>query len=156
VIADLPLQPSALGLATVEQPDIVVFDPESRAGTSAAHEFICQLTINVPHSNILILTDVADPQRCTPFLVDGAVGLVLKDQPAQVLLKAIKKLQQGEVWLERTSTARLLRSSLQQRHEQSVVEAKLSALTKREREIVAGVCEGLQNRALADRLFISE
>jgi DNA-binding NarL/FixJ family response regulator len=156
VIADVPLQPDVLALAKAEQPDVIVLEPEAVNGGDIALDVISDFTIGAPQSRILILTDFHDPQRYTRFLVHGALGLVLKHQPPTVLVKAIKKLQEGEVWLERTSTAQLLRIATQKRREDNAVETKIRTLTKREREIINGICEGLRNAELASRLFISE
>jgi len=156
VIADLPLASEAVTVARTAQPDVIVLEPDAPLGDDGVGELISELANEAPQSAILILTDVRDPQRCTRFLAHGAVGLVLKHQPAAVLLKAIKKLGEGEAWLERTDTARLLRFSTQEQRQQTAVALKVRALTKREREIVACICKGLSNHLLAERLFISE
>ncbi len=156
VVADVPLQSDVPGLARSEQPDVIVLEPDPVTAGNVALDMISEIAIGVPQSRILILTDLRDPERYTRFLVHGALGLVLKHQPVAVLVKAIKKVQEGEVWIERTNVARLLRLAAQRRREASAADTKIQTLTKREREIIGGICEGLRNGELASRLFISE
>ena len=86
----------------------------------------------------------------------GATGLVLKNERPEVLMKAIRKVHGGEVWLDRTITARVLARIARRRHTQDAEAEKIASLTRREHEIIALVGEGLKNGAIADRLFVSE
>jgi DNA-binding NarL/FixJ family response regulator len=156
VIGDMPVGWEAVRVAKDARPDVIVLEPDAPCGDENVIDLISGLASDAPHSAVLLLTDVRDPQRCTRFLAIGAVGLVLKHQPADVLLKAVKKLKAGEAWLDRANTARLLKFSSQHQHTENAIDKKMRALTRREREIVAFICEGLRNRELAERLFISE
>ncbi len=86
------------------------------------------------------------------------MGVVLKEQASDVLLRAIEKVHAGEVWLERTMIAHVLGQMTRRRsHPQlSPEEAKIATLTAREREVMALIGEGLKNSQIAQRLFISE
>jgi two-component system response regulator DevR len=156
VIADVPFQPAPLSIAKAEQPDVIVVEPDTLEGSDIALGMISDVLIEVPQCKVLILTDLRDPHQYTRFLTHGALGLVLKHQPAEVLVKAIKKLREGEVWLERTRTARLLRIAAKQHLGGRAFDAQIRTLTKREREIITWICQGLRNGELGNRLFISE
>jgi DNA-binding NarL/FixJ family response regulator len=73
-----------------------------------------------------------------------------------VLLKAIKKVHQGEVWLDRSMLSSLLNEKTQANKKVEPDEAKMANLTVRERELIGMIAEGLKNKQLAERLFISE
>src|SRR5262245_16956173 len=92
VIADLPLGCEAVTLAQTARPDVIVLEPDAPSGDDCVVNVISELANKAPHSAILLLADVRDSRRCTRFLAHGAVGLALKHQPADVLLKAVKKL----------------------------------------------------------------
>jgi DNA-binding NarL/FixJ family response regulator len=86
------------------------------------------------------------------------MGLVLKDKAAEVLIKAIETVHSGEVWLDGSLTASVISeiSSVDKSRRPDPEAEKIRSLTGREREIVGLVCEGLKNKHIADRLFISE
>jgi len=81
----------------------------------------------------------------------------LKQQAADLLLKAIKKVHAGEVWIDRSMMSSVLSDVRSERHEETDPEApKIASLTPREREVIALVSEGLKNKLIGERLFISE
>ena len=77
-----------------------------------------------------------------------------------MLIKAIRKVQDGEFWLDRSTTAEVVRHFTERRTDvdqrQAPDEGRLPSLSRREREIVNLVTHGLRNKELAERLSISE
>jgi DNA-binding NarL/FixJ family response regulator len=154
VIADASQRNEAVALASSERPDLIVLDPETEQGVSFS--IIEDLVDASPKSRILILTSARDSSLCTRSMMMGAVGIVSKREPAEVLFTALDKLQEGQVWLDRMRTAAVLTQFARRRREEDVTDAKIRTLTRREREILTCVCEGLRNKELGERLFISE
>src|SRR6185369_1220329 len=109
-------------------------------------------------ARLLVLTETLDLEAHRRAVHMGAMGLVLKDRAAEVLIKAIEKVHDGEVWLDRSLTASVLTemSRANKAAEPDPEAAKIATLTKREREIIIFVCQGLKNRQIADKLFLSE
>jgi len=86
----------------------------------------------------------------------GAMGVVLKEDAADLLLKAIEKVYKGEAWLDRVTLGNLLfQMSNQDKESLDPRAKKISSLTDRERQVIALIAEGLKNRQIAERLFIS-
>lgn len=85
------------------------------------------------------------------------MGVVLKEEAADLVIKAIEKVSQGEVWLDRMSLGTLL-WQLTSRVPGSLDphEKKISTLTEREREVITLIAQGLKNKQIANRLFISQ
>jgi len=84
--------------------------------------------------------------------------LVLKERSTEILLKAIEKVHAGEVWLERSMIAAVL-SEMTRKNERKPTNpeaANIATLTPREREVITLIGEGLRNKQIAQRLFISE
>jgi DNA-binding NarL/FixJ family response regulator len=146
----------ALELATREQPDIIVLDLD--LGGENAVESMPALLHAAREARILILTGVRDSETHRQAIRHGAMGLVLKEKAAVTLLQAIAKVRAGEVWLEPTMIARVLgdltRSQTSLRT--SPEAAKIATLTEREREVITLIGEGLRNKHIAERLYISE
>jgi DNA-binding NarL/FixJ family response regulator len=104
----------------------------------------------------LIVTGETDAALHAQAIELGARGVVLKDQPSTVLTKAVEKVCAGEIWLDRARTAGVLSRLTRRRVDQDPESMKIDSLTPRERQIVALVTEGLTNKDIAERLFISE
>ncbi len=147
---------AALSLAELERPDVILLDL-TLPGISGI-ELLPQLLTVAKQARVLILTGDDDPAVHLSAIRLGAMGLVLKDKSPEVLVKAIKKVHGGEVWFDRSLIANVLgeRSRGGETKRIDPAEAKLASLTERELEVVALMGEGLRNKQLADRLFISE
>lgn len=106
-------------------------------------------------TKVIILTASAKEEDYVQVMMAGARGIVLKDTSAALLFKAVRKVQQGEVWLDRKTTAAVLRefTSPDKPASNSRDEPNLS---KRELEIVGYVAQGFKNKEIASRMFISE
>jgi two-component system, NarL family, nitrate/nitrite response regulator NarL len=144
----------AVKLAGELQPAVILLDPDT--GSDVALDLIGDVREVAGRSRILVLTSHRDPTLCARAMMLGAAGMMYKHEPAEVLFKAIHRLQAGEVWLDRARTAGVLMQMVRRRREIDSSEARIETLTKREREIVAVICEGLRNKQTADRLCISE
>ena len=146
----------ALALATCTQPDVIVLDLD--LGGENAVESIPTLLRTAPETRILVLTGLRDPEVHRQAIRHGALGLVFKEKAVETLLQAITKVRAGEVWLEPTMIAQVLGDLTRpQLSPQTSSEAtKIARLTEREREVITLVGEGLRNKHIAARLYISE
>jgi len=144
----------AVTLAGQLQPAVIILDPDT--GSDVALDLIGDILEAAARSRILVLTSQRDPTLCARAMMLGAAGMMSKRESADVLFKAIRSLQAGEVWLDRARTAGVMMQMARRRREIDSSEARIETLTKREREIVGVICEGLRNKQIADRLCISE
>ena len=152
VVAEVDDCETALKLAAANLPDIFLVDLDSSTAPLA-----CLDDLVAAHDARIIV--LAHPQLVTDYTTlaqYGAAGVVLKTAPAEVLIKAIKKVHAGEAWFDRAKMAKVLTRIARHRRAESVEAMKIAKLTRREREIITLVGEGLKNAAIAAQLFISE
>ena len=144
----------AVSLTEREQPDIVLLDPEP--GESGL-DLVSELLAANKSARVIILTGLQDPELHQQALRLGASGVVFKDKAPAVLFKAIEKVNAGEIWFERaTMTSALGEKSRTNGAKEIDVEAnRIATLTQRELEVVALIGEGLKNKQIAERLFLS-
>jgi len=156
VIGEAASRAEALQIAVREQPDIVLLDLD--LGRDTGLDVLTDLPDAARDARVLLLTGVRDPEQHHRAILLGAMGVVPKEQAAEDLLTAIEKVHAGEVWLGGALMARVLGRLGPQPTMQEVDPAgqQIARLTTREREVIELICEGLQNKAIADRLVISE
>jgi two-component system, NarL family, nitrate/nitrite response regulator NarL len=104
-------------------------------------------------TRVVLLTAGLDDEQLLEAIRLGARGVVLKDMAPQLLVEAVAAVHGGGYWLEQGLGGRALRRLLERETGQR---AAVRALTPREREVVQMVAAGLRNRAIADRLCITE
>jgi DNA-binding NarL/FixJ family response regulator len=156
VVGEAGTRIDALAIAAHEQPDIILLDLDM--GNESGLDFLRELLATAAKARVVVLTGVREPEAHRRAVHLGAMGLVFKDKAAEVLIKAIEKVHAGEVWLDRSLTASVL-SEMSHADESKTPDPdadKIASLTGREREILGLVCEGLKNKQIGDRLFISE
>ncbi len=144
----------AVELVEREKPDIILLDIGLEDGNGL--DLLPRLLDLSPTSKILILTALHEPDLHLRAVSLGAMGVFLKDDSSDLLFKAIRKIHQGEVWIDRTMMARVLNEISNAADKSDLEAAKLTLLTEREREVISLIGEGLKNKQIAERLYISE
>jgi DNA-binding NarL/FixJ family response regulator len=152
VVGDAGNRADALRVAAREQPGIIVLDLD--LGGESGLALIAELHEIDKEAGIIILTGLRDVEKRDQAMELGAKGVVLKEEGATELLKAIEKVAHtGEYWLEPGAARRLVDKRRARASRVSDPDTdKISKLTEREREIIALVGEGLENKEIAERL----
>jgi len=155
VVAMASNRQEALELATSEAPTLILLELE--LGDERGLTFLPELREAATNARVLVLTGSKDAETYRQAIKLGAVGVVLKDQKPEVLIKAIEKVHAGEVWVDRATMGNVLTEMTRRRtNEPDPDEAKIKSLTDREHQVIALIAEGLKNKQIATRLFISE
>ncbi len=105
-------------------------------------------------SNVIMLTIHEDREYLRETIKIGADGYVLKDSDADGLIKAIRDVNNGKTYIQ-PSIASLLVNDIGRVEENSDFQ-RIESLTKREYEVLILIAEGLNNKDIADKLYISE
>ena len=156
IVGEAANRVEALALACREQPDIILLDLDLDGEIMLDN--ISALLAATNQARVVVLTGVRDPEVHRRAVRLGAVGLVLKEKAADVLLQAITQVHAGEAWLEPAMVANVLSdmTRIPVAQQDDAEKAKITSLTSREREVIGLLGEGLKNKHIAERLFISE
>jgi DNA-binding NarL/FixJ family response regulator len=129
-------------LAKQLNPDVIVVDPQLDDVENL--KLLTELQAQ-SSAKILILTNSSNPRVLDQAVVLGARGTFSRDESAETLLKAVTCIAQGELWLNRQSTTRILNQMTKQAEpkEHSAQESQLQSLTKQEDRI----CRTIQGAA---------
>lgn len=119
-------------------------------------EIIPQLLQISPNTRVIILTSPNGLQSSTDALKKGAMGIVGMNQSANVLIRAIEQVSQGETWLSQKIFSKVLEKDSASADDDFSNSPKGEALTKRELEVISMIGLGMKNKEIAKELFISE
>ena len=106
-------------------------------------------------TKIIVLTASDDEGEYVQAMKYGTSGIVLKQTATDLLIKSIRKVYEGEIWLDAKTTAAVMRQFASP-SEPNPRDRDKPRLSNREREIVALVAQGFKNKEIAERMFISE
>jgi two-component system, NarL family, nitrate/nitrite response regulator NarL len=114
-----------------------------------------------PSTRIILLTTTPTETEGTSMLEAGAKGYCSMEMDSMLLVKAVKMVQKGEVWVGRKVISHLLDtlvSLTEQQRNRSLPKAdpSLDVLTPREKEIVHQIGSGSSNKEIAHQLHVSE
>ena len=153
VVGEAADRAEAIARTGLEQPDIILLELDLDG--SSGLDFLPDLLSSSPGARVIVLTGVRDREAHRQAVRLGAMGLVLKDQGSDVLLRAIERVHAGEAWLDHRMTASVI-AEISRPRKVNAEAAKIASLTEREREIITVVCDGLKSKQIAQKLFISE
>ncbi len=144
------------------QPDILLLDLKMPGLDGLATLQRLQAAKN--KTRVIVLTASDDKNEFVQAMKLGTSGIVLKQTATELLIKSIRKVNAGEIWLDSYTTAAVIRQFVAA-DEPPVApaapvaparERERSPLSQREREIVALVAQGFKNKEMAEKMFISE
>ncbi|MFF3944884.1 response regulator [Streptomyces sp. NPDC001902] len=144
----------ALARAPALRPDVAILDVRLPDGDGIN---VCrELRSRMPGLACLMLTSFDDDDALLDAIMAGAAGYVLKQIKGSDLVSAVRTVASGQSMLDPATTARLMNSLREQEQPQEQQDEALAGLTPREREILELIGEGLTNRQIGRRLFLSE
>lgn len=134
------------------RPDVVLMDVRMprRDGLWAAEQIV---SAGLP-TRVLMLTTFDIDDYVYSALQIGASGFLLKDAPADELVRAVRVVAQGDALLAPSVTKRLIEQVTSRTARPTTAAA--SVLTPRELEVLSTVADGKSNAEIAQELFVSE
>lgn len=118
-------------------------------------EVMPELLEAAPQTKVVILSSPDSPLDQPAALKLGVSGIVGTNQNVRVLVRAIRQVAEGEVWINQKLIAQLLGGSSNgtSKHKDFYGD---DDLTKRELEVVGMIGQGMKNKDISDKLYISE
>jgi two-component system, NarL family, response regulator LiaR len=138
---------AAVRLCGEVQPDVVLMDLVLPGGMDGA-EATSELLRSCRNTKVLALTSFSDPELIQRVLRAGALGCLLKNVSGKELAEAIRKAHRGASTLAPEAADALV-------HAMSSPLDHHADLTRRERDVLKLMVDGLTNAEIADRLIVS-
>ncbi|MEU6065104.1 MULTISPECIES: response regulator transcription factor [Streptomyces] len=154
VVGDADSVEQALVRGPALRPNVAVLDVRLPDGDGIT---VCrELRSRMPELACLMLTSFDDEDALLDAIMAGASGYVLKQIKGSDLISAVRTVASGQSMLDPATTARLMRSLRADPADTPAMPAELASLSPRERDILALIGDGLTNREIGKKLYLSE
>lgn len=138
------------------EPDVVIFDVAP--SNPKLLETIRDVTQQLPQVRFLAYTNHDHPEVAQALLNAGASGFLVKAARSEEVVVAIRSVSEGRVFISHSPSAKVpLQASphFPIGGRSGGVHAVADSLSRREREVISLVADGLTNKQIAQRLFLS-
>jgi two-component system, NarL family, response regulator DevR len=150
VVGEAATAEQALARIPAAQPDVAVLDGRLPDGSGID---VCRdIRSSMPQTYCLILTSYDDEDAVLAAVLAGASGYVLKEVRGSTLVDSVRQVAAGRSLIP----PEVISQVMERVRHGSPADAKLSALTEREREVLDLIAEGLTNKQIGERLFLAE
>ena len=139
---------SGVRLALELRPDIILMDVQMPVLNGV--EATAKLCREWAQAKVIILTTFDRDDYVYQGVRAGAMGYLLKDTPADKLIQTIRRVHDGEVFIQAEIASRALREMMRP------TTSTLESLSDREREVLILLAQGASNKDMAEKLFITE
>jgi two-component system, NarL family, response regulator DevR len=142
----------AVSQAKALKPDLVVMDVRMprMSGIEACREIRAET-----ESRVLILTSYGDEKAVMAAIIAGAGGFMLKEVQTAKLLEAMRTVGRGGSILDESSSATVI-AQIRKGNVVTDEDRLAQQLTERELAVLELIAEGLTNREIGERLYLSE
>lgn len=141
----------ALELVRRERPDLVIVDLS--LGDENGLDLLKTLKLEWPDLPVLVLSMHDEAYYADRVLRAGAVGFIMKQEPAERMIAAIHQVLTGQIYLSEGMAASVLTRLVGRKVVQGGT--PLDTLTDRELEVLRWMGKGLGTRQIADKLHLS-
>jgi DNA-binding NarL/FixJ family response regulator len=155
VLAECIRMSDLLAQVALKKPEIILLGCETNLENLAQQLH----SIGERHADakVIIFTGNASLNFHEEALRNGARGVLLKQCAPELIGRTIRKVSQGDLCFDRALTHRMLSTFVQRKPTELPPEkARISTLTGRENQIISRICQGMRNKEIASKLYISD
>lgn len=152
------------GLDAIDQivqlePDVVLLD--LRLPRADGLNVLRSIQTRVLKSKVVLFAGSENKEEFVEAMKLGCSGILLKDGSTTLIEKSIQKVYAGEIWLDSTTTAAVIRqfaspAEFPAAHTNGKPTRERAQLSQREREIIVLIAQGYKNKEIAEKMFITE
>jgi len=149
----------ALELVETTDPDVILM--ELKLPRMEGLVVLRNLAARSRRAKVLLFTGSEDREEFVEAMKLGCAGILMKTSAPELIAKSIRKVYEGEIWLDANTTAAVIR--------QFAMPAETlgapgdgkpprgrAQLSQREREIIVLIAQGYKNKEIAEKMFITE
>ncbi|MBH5319529.1 hybrid sensor histidine kinase/response regulator transcription factor [Paenibacillus sp. GSMTC-2017] len=145
----------ALELCEQFEPDIVLMDVHMQGMNGL--EALRVMKQRWPTMKVVLMTTFEDAMEATTALENGAEGYMLKSTHSKEIMEAMKLIYRGGTWIDQSVAVRVFEVMKRQREVlEKIVPNDPYGLTKRDREILEQLSNGMRYKSIAAKLFLTE
>ena len=155
VLAECTCMGDLLAQVALKKPEIILLGCESSDADNLARQ-LHELAERHADARVIVFTGNASLDFHEVALRNGARGVLLKHCAPHSIAETVRKVSRGDLCFDRALTHRMLSTFVQRKRPECPEKAKIATLTGRESEVMSRICEGLRNKEIASKLYISD
>jgi two-component system nitrate/nitrite response regulator NarL len=150
----------ALELVATLDPDVILM--ELRLPRMDGLAVLRNLAARPHRGKVILFTGSEDREELAEALKLGCAGILMKSSEPGLIVKSIRKVHEGGIWLSADTTAAVMRSVVMPAQTAAALGMDGKAprgrahLSHREREIIWLIARGYKNKGIAEKMFIGE
>ena len=145
-----------LGALKTKAVDVALINQNLQEGHLVGFDLLNEVRQAYPQTRVVIMLKTATYDLVVDAFRGGAKGVFCRADSFEALCKCIQSIHKGQVWANSDQLQYLLQAFIQSRPLRVVDYAGRPLLTKRERDVAFLLADGLSNREIAHKLFLSE